>query len=87
MILLLLISFFSLFKFRKHFIFMLLLIELIFLNIFFMIFLYLFNFSFEYYFMIYFLVLSVCDGVLGLSVLVYCIRKIGCDYILFYDLF
>lgn len=36
--------------------------------------------SLDYYFLILFLVVSVCEGVLGLSILVYMIRFNGNDY-------
>nr|YP_010034195.1 NADH dehydrogenase subunit 4L [Arhopalus unicolor]YP_010363586.1 NADH dehydrogenase subunit 4L [Cephalallus oberthueri]QOW83734.1 NADH dehydrogenase subunit 4L [Arhopalus unicolor]UNZ12700.1 NADH dehydrogenase subunit 4L [Cephalallus oberthueri] len=67
---------------RKHLLLMLLSLEFIVLSLYFLIFIYLFNMNYEYYFSMIFLTMSVCEGVLGLSILVMMIRTHGNDYIL-----
>ncbi len=64
----------------KHLLNMLLRLEFIVLCLFIFIFFYLSIFSFEQYFRIFFLVFRVCEGVLGLSILVSIIRSHGNDY-------
>nr|AXS65035.1 NADH dehydrogenase subunit 4L [Curculionoidea sp. 14 KM-2017] len=67
---------------RKHFLIMLLSLEFLVISI------YLFlnmNFSFlnnEFFFLMIFLTMSVCEGALGLSILVSLIRSFGNDYIM-----
>nr|YP_010240655.1 NADH dehydrogenase subunit 4L [Nicrophorus nepalensis]QTG39885.1 NADH dehydrogenase subunit 4L [Nicrophorus nepalensis] len=65
---------------RKHFLLMLLSLEFIVLSLYFMIFLYLNFYLYEFYFSMIFLIMSVCEGALGLSVLVSLIRSHGSDY-------
>nr|YP_010305216.1 NADH dehydrogenase subunit 4L [Philonthus spinipes]ULT46833.1 NADH dehydrogenase subunit 4L [Philonthus spinipes] len=65
---------------RKHFLLMLLSLEFIILSLYFMLITYLSLFSFEYYFSMIFLSMSVCEGALGLSLLVSMIRTHGNDY-------
>nr|QNE85684.1 NADH dehydrogenase subunit 4L [Phaonia tuguriorum] len=65
---------------RKHLLSMLLSLEYIVLSLFFLLFIYLNMLSCENFFMLMFLVFSVCEGVLGLSVLVSMIRTHGNDY-------
>nr|YP_010464219.1 NADH dehydrogenase subunit 4L [Strongylium kulzeri]UUL71596.1 NADH dehydrogenase subunit 4L [Strongylium kulzeri] len=65
---------------RKHLLLMLLALEFIVLSVYFMIFLYLSFLGNEYFFGMIFLTFSVCEGVLGLSVLVSLIRTHGNDY-------
>nr|ALO71037.1 NADH deshydrogenase subunit 4L [Aleocharinae sp. 5 EF-2015] len=65
---------------RKHLLLMLLSLEFIVLSLYFNIFIYLSNFMFEYYFCMIFLTMSVCEGALGLSILVSLIRTHGNDY-------
>nr|ALO76748.1 NADH deshydrogenase subunit 4L [Strongylium suspicax] len=65
---------------RKHLLLMLLALEFIVLSVYFMIFLYLGFLGNEYFFSMVFLTFSVCEGVLGLSVLVSLIRTHGNDY-------
>nr|YP_010501928.1 NADH dehydrogenase subunit 4L [Ptomascopus plagiatus]UXC94694.1 NADH dehydrogenase subunit 4L [Ptomascopus plagiatus] len=65
---------------RKHFLLMLMSLEFIVLSLYFSIFLYLSNYSYEFYFSMIFLIMSVCEGALGLSVLVSLIRSHGNDY-------
>jgi len=70
----------------KHLLNILLRLELIVLILFFFIFRYLLLFSFELYFCLYFLTFSVCEGVLGLSILVSIIRTHGNDYFINFSL-
>nr|AND96285.1 NADH deshydrogenase subunit 4L [Onthophagus yukae] len=65
---------------RKHFLLMLLSLELIVLSLFYMLFIYLSFFNFEYFFSMIFLTMCVCEGALGLSILVSLIRTHGNDY-------
>lgn len=65
---------------RKHLLLILLRLEFIILRIYLSIFLYLRNFQFELFFSIIFLTFRVCEGVLGLSILVSLIRTHGNDY-------
>lgn len=66
----------------KHLLNILLRLEFIVLSLFIFLFIYLNFISYEQYFRIYFLVFSVCEGVLGLSILVSIIRSHGNDYFL-----
>nr|AIY61941.1 NADH dehydrogenase subunit 4L [Rugitermes sp. A TB-2014] len=65
---------------RKHLLITLLSLEFIVLIIFTTICFYLSLFSYEFYFLMLFLVFSVCEGSLGLSILVSMIRGFGNDY-------
>nr|QNP09762.1 NADH dehydrogenase subunit 4L [Ochthebius sp. IBE<ESP> AN76] len=65
---------------RKHLLLMLLSLEFIVLSLYFMLFINLSYFSNEYYFSMIFLTMSVCEGALGLSLLVSLIRSHGNDY-------
>nr|WKU84024.1 NADH dehydrogenase subunit 4L [Nuntianus cubanus] len=65
---------------RKHLLSMLLSLEYIVLSLFYLLFIYLNMMSFENYFSMVFMTFSVCEGVLGLSVLVSMIRMYGNDY-------
>nr|AND96122.1 NADH deshydrogenase subunit 4L [Cheironitis hoplosternus] len=65
---------------RKHLLLMLLSLELIILSLFFNLFLYLSYMNYEYFFSMVFLTMSVCEGALGLSILVSLIRTHGNDY-------
>nr|AML26577.1 NADH dehydrogenase subunit 4L [Staphylinidae sp. BMNH 1274705] len=65
---------------RKHFLLMLLSLEFIILSLYLNMMIYLFMYSFEYYFSMIFLTMSVCEGALGLSILVSMIRSYGNDY-------
>nr|AXS65877.1 NADH dehydrogenase subunit 4L [Tenebrionoidea sp. 11 KM-2017] len=65
---------------RKHLLLMLLSLEFIVLSVYFLFFLY-FSFLYgDYFFGMVFLTFSVCEGVLGLSVMVSLIRTHGNDY-------
>nr|AMP43764.1 NADH dehydrogenase subunit 4L [Ptecticus aurifer]QGT33434.1 NADH dehydrogenase subunit 4L [Ptecticus aurifer] len=65
---------------RKHLLSMLISLEFIVLSMFLILFVYLNYFSNEMYFSMMFLTFSVCEGVLGLSMLVSMVRTHGNDY-------
>ncbi|RNL64603.1 hypothetical protein D7I40_24545, partial [Citrobacter sp. MH181794] len=65
---------------RKHLLSTLLSLEFIVLGLFLLLFIYLSLYNFERFFRIIFLTFSVCEGALGLSVLVSIIRTHGNDY-------
>nr|AML25898.1 NADH dehydrogenase subunit 4L [Staphylinidae sp. BMNH 1274207] len=67
-------------KKHKHFLLMLLSLEFIVLSLYLNMYLYLIYFNYEMYFVMIFLTMSVCEGVLGLSLLVSMIRSHGSDY-------
>nr|YP_010616684.1 NADH dehydrogenase subunit 4L [Argestina pomena]WAW79884.1 NADH dehydrogenase subunit 4L [Argestina pomena]WHS18950.1 NADH dehydrogenase subunit 4L [Argestina inconstans] len=65
---------------HKHLLIILMSLEFIVLSIFFSLMLYLGKVEFSMYMLMVFLVFSVCEGVLGLSILVSMIRTHGNDY-------
>nr|YP_009504367.1 NADH dehydrogenase subunit 4L [Graphomya rufitibia]AWX64114.1 NADH dehydrogenase subunit 4L [Graphomya rufitibia] len=65
---------------RKHLLSMLLSLEYIVLSLFLLLFIYLNMLSYETFFGLMFLTFSVCEGALGLSILVSMIRTHGNDY-------
>nr|QNE85760.1 NADH dehydrogenase subunit 4L [Helina impuncta] len=65
---------------RKHLLSMLLSLEYIVLSLFLLLFIYLSMFNYELFFLLMFLTFSVCEGSLGLSILVSMIRTHGNDY-------
>ncbi len=65
---------------RKHLLSTLLRLEYIVLSLFIFLFFYLNFINYEIYFSIFFLTFCVCEGVLGLSILVSIIRTHGNDY-------
>nr|YP_010414489.1 NADH dehydrogenase subunit 4L [Nepsalus decorosus]URT60642.1 NADH dehydrogenase subunit 4L [Nepsalus decorosus] len=65
---------------RKHLLSMLLSLEFIVLSLFFLLIMSLMYFNFEFFFSMIFLTFSVCEGSLGLSVLVSMVRTHGNDY-------
>lgn len=67
---------------RKHLLLILLRLEFVILSLYFFIIIYLSIINYEYFFRIVFLTIRVCEGVLGLSILVCIIRVHGNDYIL-----
>nr|QNE85697.1 NADH dehydrogenase subunit 4L [Schoenomyza litorella] len=77
---LLLMGLFTFVSNRKHLLSMLLSLEYIVLSLFFILFIYLNMLNYETFFMLMFLVFSVCEGALGLSILVSMIRTHGNDY-------
>nr|QHN55148.1 NADH dehydrogenase subunit 4L [Neodiprion sertifer] len=75
-----LVSFLSLSLNRFHLLMILLSIEFIILMLYLMLVLFLNMYMLELYFIMIFLIFSVCEGVLGLSILIYMIRLHGNDY-------
>nr|YP_009002106.1 NADH dehydrogenase subunit 4L [Protaetia brevitarsis]AGM48372.1 NADH dehydrogenase subunit 4L [Protaetia brevitarsis]QJS35703.1 NADH dehydrogenase subunit 4L [Protaetia brevitarsis] len=65
---------------RKHLLLMLLSLEFIILSLYFNLYIYLMYFGYEFYFGMIFLTMSVCEGALGLSILVSLVRTHGNDY-------
>nr|YP_010401679.1 NADH dehydrogenase subunit 4L [Symphoromyia crassicornis]UQU69102.1 NADH dehydrogenase subunit 4L [Symphoromyia crassicornis] len=65
---------------RKHLLSTLLSLEFIVLSLFLFLFIYLNLINFESFFSMLFLIFSVCEGALGLSILVSMIRTHGNDY-------
>nr|ANJ70557.1 NADH dehydrogenase subunit 4L [Melanotus villosus] len=71
----------SVFCFKcKHLLLMLLSLEFIVLSLYLGLYLFLMFNGYEYYFSMVFLTMSVCEGALGLSILVAMIRSYGNDY-------
>nr|YP_010374288.1 NADH dehydrogenase subunit 4L [Tholosanus proximus]QVD38910.1 NADH dehydrogenase subunit 4L [Tholosanus proximus] len=66
---------------RKHLLLSLLSLEYIVLCMFLLLFLIMMNYGYELYFIMLFLVFTVCEGALGLSILVSLIRSQGNDYL------
>nr|YP_009740897.1 NADH dehydrogenase subunit 4L [Emeiacris maculata]QID03911.1 NADH dehydrogenase subunit 4L [Emeiacris maculata] len=65
---------------RKHLLMVLLSLEYIVLSLFMLIIIFLVEFGYDYFFPVIFLVFSVCEGALGLSILVSMIRSHGNDF-------
>nr|UJG45536.1 NADH dehydrogenase subunit 4L [Monoclona rufilatera] len=65
---------------RKHLLITLLSLEFIVLSLFMFLFVFLHLYNFEMYFLMMFLTFSVCEGALGLSILVSMIRTHGNNY-------
>nr|ALO70480.1 NADH deshydrogenase subunit 4L [Cryptopleurum minutum] len=65
---------------RKHLLMLLLNLEFIVLSLYMSLFIYLSVYSYEFYFSMIFLTISVCEGALGLSILVSLVRTHGNDY-------
>lgn len=65
---------------RKYFLLILLRLEFIILSLYFNLFIFLNLINNEYFFLIIFLSFRVCEGTLGLSILVSLIRSHGNDY-------
>nr|YP_009630622.1 NADH dehydrogenase subunit 4L [Rhopalopsole bulbifera]QBR55142.1 NADH dehydrogenase subunit 4L [Rhopalopsole bulbifera] len=65
---------------RKHLLLTLLSLEFIVLSLFLVLFIYLNKFNYELYLSMVFLTFTVCEGALGLSILVSMIRTHGNDY-------
>nr|YP_010835747.1 NADH dehydrogenase subunit 4L [Themus foveicollis]WFS86430.1 NADH dehydrogenase subunit 4L [Themus foveicollis] len=64
----------------KHLLLMLMNLEFLVIYIYFGLFLMMVHMNYEYYFSMIFLTMSVCEGTLGLSILVSMIRSYGNDY-------
>nr|APX40443.1 NADH dehydrogenase subunit 4L [Longitarsus melanocephalus] len=67
---------------RKHLLLMLLMLEFIVILMYLNLFIYLMMMNYEYFFSMIFLTMSVCEGALGLSILILMVRINGNDYIL-----
>nr|UFZ13446.1 NADH dehydrogenase subunit 4L [Ctenochauliodes nigrovenosus] len=65
---------------RKHLLLMLLSLEFMVISLFMFLIIFLLMFSYEAYFSMVFLTFSVCEGALGLGILVSMIRTHGNDY-------
>ena len=70
----------------KHLLNILIRLEFIVLSLFLILFFYLSFFNYEFYFSIFFLTFSVCEGVLGLSIMVSIIRTHRNDFLFSYSL-
>nr|YP_004734460.1 NADH dehydrogenase subunit 4L [Agriosphodrus dohrni]ADF65640.1 NADH dehydrogenase subunit 4L [Agriosphodrus dohrni] len=66
---------------RKHLLLTLLSLEFLALSLYFYLFMFLGNFGMNYYFILIFLTFIVCEGALGLGILVCLIRSQGSDNI------
>nr|AKR07181.1 NADH dehydrogenase subunit 4L [Nigidionus parryi] len=66
---------------RKHLLMMLLSLEFVVVSLFFSLYICMSYFGGEMYFLLIFLTMSVCEGALGLSLLVLLMRSYGNDYI------
>nr|AVN67304.1 NADH dehydrogenase subunit 4L [Blaberus sp. B007] len=71
---------------RKHLLVTLLSLEFIVLVLYFILYNYLSTFNYEFFFSMVFLTFSVCEGALGLSILVSMIRSYGSDYFSMYSM-
>ncbi len=67
---------------RKHLLLILLSLEFIVIALYIQFFFYLRNINYEYFFSIIFLTIRVCEGSLGLAILIIIVRVYGNDYIL-----
>nr|AYQ19115.1 NADH dehydrogenase subunit 4L [Lamiinae sp. 4 ACP-2013] len=67
---------------RKHLLIMLLSLEFIVISLYLNMFIYLSQIDYDYFFLMFFLTMSVCEGSLGLAMLVLMIRTHGNDYVL-----
>nr|YP_009485347.1 NADH dehydrogenase subunit 4L [Dinorhynchus dybowskyi]AVA07536.1 NADH dehydrogenase subunit 4L [Dinorhynchus dybowskyi] len=65
----------------KHLLLSLLSLEYMALTVFLFLFLVMLNYGMEFYFILLFLVFTVCEGALGLSILVTLVRTQGNDYL------
>nr|AXS66157.1 NADH dehydrogenase subunit 4L [Tenebrionoidea sp. 3 KM-2017] len=65
---------------RKHMLMMLLSLELMVLSLYFLLYFYLSLMSMDLFFLMLFLMFTVCEGVLGLVILVLMVRIYGNDY-------
>jgi NADH-ubiquinone oxidoreductase chain 4L len=69
----------------KHLLLILLSLESMVLSLYILLFFYLSHYFFDYFITIIFLTISVCEGALGLSILVLIIRTHGSDFIIIFD--
>nr|YP_010222494.1 NADH dehydrogenase subunit 4L [Aethus nigritus]AVJ52540.1 NADH dehydrogenase subunit 4L [Microporus nigrita]UCC45905.1 NADH dehydrogenase subunit 4L [Aethus nigritus] len=66
---------------RKHILLSLLSLEFMVLSVYLILFVFMMNYGYELYMNLVFLVFSVCEGALGLSILVNLVRSQGNDYL------
>nr|YP_009441652.1 NADH dehydrogenase subunit 4L [Monotoma quadricollis]AOY39171.1 NADH dehydrogenase subunit 4L [Monotoma quadricollis] len=71
---------------RKHLLLMLMSLEFMVIILFLFMNFYFSMVLYEYYFLMLFLIITVCEGVLGLSLLVSMIRNFGNDHIMMFSL-
>nr|AVJ52550.1 NADH dehydrogenase subunit 4L [Scutiphora pedicellata] len=69
-------------SYRSHLLLVLLSLEFMVLSVFYMMILLMMMYGYELYFSLIFLVFSVCEGALGLSILVKMVRSHGNDYLM-----
>nr|YP_010554837.1 NADH dehydrogenase subunit 4L [Sternochetus olivieri]UYP50722.1 NADH dehydrogenase subunit 4L [Sternochetus olivieri] len=69
----------------KHFLLMLLSLESMVLCLYFLMMLWVSYYFFEYFICVFYLTMSVCEGALGLSMLVLLIRMYGNDHVILFD--
>jgi NADH-ubiquinone oxidoreductase chain 4L len=81
-----LVSNFIFCTFKKYLLVILIILEFLVLNIFFLLNLYLNFRSLDYFFLLIFLIIIVCEGVLGISIMVNILRMYGIDYFCIYNL-
>nr|QIV24545.1 NADH dehydrogenase subunit 4L [Olethrius laevipennis] len=67
---------------RKHLLLMLLSLEFVVLSLYLNLYFYLVGYSHEYFFSMIYITMSVCEGALGLAILVSMIRMCGNDFVL-----
>nr|NP_569069.1 NADH dehydrogenase subunit 4L [Crioceris duodecimpunctata]AAL67870.1 NADH dehydrogenase subunit 4L [Crioceris duodecimpunctata] len=67
---------------RQHLLVMLLSLKMMVISLYLFLFLYFWLLGFEWFFSMIFLTMSVCEGALGLSILVSMVRVHGNDYIM-----
>nr|APX40612.1 NADH dehydrogenase subunit 4L [Chaetocnema paganettii] len=67
---------------RKHLLLMLLSLEFIVVSLYMYMYMYMSMMNYEYFFLMIFLIMSVCEGALGLSLLIMMVRIHGNDYLL-----
>nr|APX39528.1 NADH dehydrogenase subunit 4L [Oulema melanopus] len=67
---------------RNHFLMMLLSLEMIVVILYFILYIYFYSMFNELFFLMIYLTMSVCEGVLGLSILVSMVRVHGNDYVM-----
>nr|UPL65295.1 NADH dehydrogenase subunit 4L [Appolonius crassus] len=69
-------------SFRNHLLISLFSLEYLVISLFILFFIFLMNFGFEVYYILFYLVFTVCEGALGLGVLVSLIRSHGNDLLI-----
>nr|YP_010698185.1 NADH dehydrogenase subunit 4L [Thoradonta yunnana]ATU74761.1 NADH dehydrogenase subunit 4L [Thoradonta obtusilobata]QPK42108.1 NADH dehydrogenase subunit 4L [Thoradonta nodulosa]WCF77159.1 NADH dehydrogenase subunit 4L [Thoradonta yunnana]WCK12009.1 NADH dehydrogenase subunit 4L [Thoradonta yunnana] len=66
---------------RKHMLLILLSLEYMVLSLFFLVYIYFIMYGYSCIFLLIYLIFSVCEGALGLAILVSMIRSSGSDYV------